>query len=459
MSENRQPPAQKTIGWSSELREQLLTRIYEEAAELAELATTKTKKVGIDWDQRIDNVLTSRLWGLPIMILLLGAVFWLTIVGANIPSQFLASALFAVEERLSFLFQNTHAPEWLHGFFILGVYRGLAWVISVMLPPMAIFFPLFTLLEDIGYLPRVAFNLDRMFRCVGAHGKQALTMAMGFGCNAAGVISARIIESPKERLIAILTNNFVPCNGRFPTLIAMASLLLAASRGSAQGTLLAAGAVVGMVLVGFVATLAVSWVLSRTLLRGVPSRFTLELPPYRKPQPGRVIIRSLLDRTLAVLYRAVVVAAPAGGLTWMLANIHIGAASILAHSAAALNGLGRALGMDGMILVAFILGLPANEIVMPIMLMGYLAEGALLEVSGLTALKAILVDQHGWTWLTALNVMLFSLLHYPCATTLLTIHKEAKSLRWTVLAALLPLAIAVAITFAITFCVRRCGWV
>ena len=279
-------------------------------------------------------------------------------------------------------------------------------------------------------------------------------MAMGFGCNAAGVISTRIIESPRERLIAIVTNTFVPCNGRFPTLIAMASLFLAA-----QGTVLAVGTVVGMVLTGFAVTLAVSWFLSHTLLSGLPSRFVLELPPYRKPQPGRVIVRSLFDRTIKVLYRAVAIAAPAGGLTWLLANLRIGDASLLAHLATALNGPGRALGMDGMILLAFFLGLPANEIVMPILLMGYLAEAAMIEVSGLETLRVILVEQNGWTWLTALNVMLFSLLHFPCATTLITIHKETKRFRWTALAALLPLAVATAVTFTVTLVVRLAGWI
>ena len=454
MSENRQSLTETTAPAPLDLREHLLTRIYEQAADMAQKATTKTDTAHPDWDDRIDDILTSRLWGFPAMILLLGVVFWLTIVGANYPSQVLAATLFGIEDYLSLLLKNLGAPEWLHGFFVLGVYRGLAWVVSVMLPPMAIFFPLFTLLEDVGYLPRVAFNLDRLFRAAGTHGKQALTMAMGFGCNAAGVISTRIIESPRERLIAIVTNTFVPCNGRFPTLIAMASLFLAA-----QGTVLAVGTVVGMVLTGFAVTLAVSWFLSHTLLSGLPSRFVLELPPYRKPQPGRVIVRSLFDRTIKVLYRAVAIAAPAGGLTWLLANLRIGDASLLAHLATALNGPGRALGMDGMILLAFFLGLPANEIVMPILLMGYLAEAAMIEVSGLETLRVILVEQNGWTWLTALNVMLFSLLHFPCATTLITIHKETKRFRWTALAALLPLAVATAVTFTVTLVVRLAGWI
>jgi ferrous iron transport protein B len=439
------------------VRDQLLTQIYTDATELAQKVVSRTEPRPVDWDQRIDDVLTSPVWGFPTMLLLLGIVFWITVVGANAPSQILATILFAIEDYLTLAFQLLRAPDWLHGFFILGVYRGLAWVVSVMLPPMAIFFPLFTLLEDLGYLPRVAFNLDRVFRSVGAHGKQALTMAMGFGCNAAGVVSARIIESPRERLIAVLTNNFVPCNGRFPILITIASLLPVAIVGSSQTTLFAAGSILAAVVIGFLVTLAVSWGLSRTLLRGVPSRFTLELPPYRKPQPGRIIVRSLLDRTLSILYRAVVIAAPAGGITWILANVTVGEASILTHGATALDTFGRLLGLDGMILVAFILGLPANEIVMPIMLMGYLAKGAMLEIEGLGTLKVILIDQQGWTWLTAMNMMLFTLLHYPCATTLLTVYNETKSARWTAISALLPLAVAILVTFTTTFVVRSLG--
>ncbi len=318
-----------------------------------------------------------------------------------------------------------------------------------MLPPMAIFFPLFTLLEDLGYLPRVAFNLDRIFKKAGAHGKQSLTMSMGFGCNAAGVIACRIIDSPRERLIAILTNNFVPCNGRFPTLIIIASIFIGGIVTSTYSSLIATSAVVGLVLIGIGVTLLVSWGLSKTLLRGVPSSFTLELPPYRKPQVGRVLIRSFLDRTIFVLGRAVVVAAPAGIIIWLMANLHIGDASLIAHVAGWLDPFAKAIGLDGIILMAFILGFPANEIVLPIIFMSYLAEGAMLEMDSLEAIRQLFVA-NGWTWLTALNVMLFSLLHFPCGTTLWTIRKETKSFKWTILAALIPTIIAIVVCFLTT---------
>jgi len=334
-----------------------------------------------------------------------------------------------------------------------GIYRCLAWVVSVMLPPMAIFFPCFTLLEDSGYLPRISFNLDNLFKRAGTHGKQSLTMSMGFGCNAAGVIACRIIESPRERLIAMITNSFVPCNGRFPTLIALASLLVMGASTSFGATLI----VVGIVLFGIVTTLAVSWTLSKTLLKGVPSTFALELPPYRKPQLGKVISRSIHDRTLFVLRRAVHVAAPAGAVIWLMANIHVGDLSILAHGANWLNPLGQLLGMDGYILIAFVLGIPANEIVMPILIMGYMSTGSMIELNSLEALHRLFVVEHGWTWLTALCMMLFSLLHYPCATTLWTLHKESCSLKWTALAALIPLGVAVTVCFVVAQSVRVLG--
>lgn len=443
----------------AEIRDRMMTRIYTEAAAIADQVVIRKGRPIIDWDEKIDAIATSRIWGFPIMLSLLGAVFWLTIAGANYPSKLLAELLFRLQDYLTLAFHWVGAPEWLHGLLVLGIYRGSAWVISVMLPPMAIFFPIFTLLEDLGYLPRVAFNLDRVFQAAGAHGKQSLTMGMGFGCNAAAIVSTRIIESPRERLIAILTNNFVPCNGRFPTLIAMASLFVGGGVAAAFGSLAATGVVVGIVLLGIATTLAVSWTLSKTFLRGIPSKFALELPPYRKPQVGQVIIRSIYDRTLVVLYRAVTTAAPAGAITWILANIHVGGVSLLAHGAAFLNPFGRSLGLDGMILMAFILGLPANEIVMPIMIMGYLSAGAMTDLTGLDALKALLVEQNGWTWLTALNMMLFSLLHYPCGTTLLTIYKETKSLKWSLFSALMPLSIAVAVTFVVAHVVRALGWV
>lgn len=464
-------------GGGVSVRDEIMIHVHTEAAALADAVVTVApgRRANADW--RLDSIVTSRLWGFPIMLGILAFIFWFTIWGAGWPSEALADLFFWIEGYLTAFFVWAGLPDWLHGLLVLGIYRGTAWVVAVMFPPMAIFFPIFTLLEDFGYLPRVAFNLDRLFQGAGAHGKQSLTMGMGFGCNAAAIVSTRIIESPRERLIAILTNNFVPCNGRFPMLIMASSLFFAGGAvavgsggaagagdsggvgGGLFGSLGATAAVVAIVLFGIVMTLAVSWLLSRTLLRGVPSHYSLELPPYRKPQVGRVIVRSIYDRTLVVLGRAVKTAIPAGALTWLLANIHVGDASLLAHTAAWLDPFGRALGLDGIILMAFILGLPANEIVIPIMIMGYLNAGAMLELEGLAALRELLVVQNGWTWLTALNIMLFSLLHFPCGTTLLTIRSETKSWKWTAWAFALPTAIAVAVTFVVATVVRGLGLV
>jgi ferrous iron transport protein B len=448
------PPEEKNA-----MRDRIVGGIYGSAERIAGKVISRENRKQINWDQKIDDVLTSRWLGFPLMVVLLGVVLWLTVTGANYPSQILASGLFWLQDQLTGLFFWAGAPAWLHGLLVEGAYRSLAWVVSVMLPPMAIFFPLFTLLEDLGYLPRIAFNLDHIFRKAGAHGKQSLTMSMGFGCNAAGVIACRIIESPRERLIATLTNNFIPCNGRFPILITLSILFIGGAVSTSYRSAVASAVVVGLVLTGIMVTLTVSRLLSKTLLRGVPSFFILELPPYRKPQLGRIIIRSLLDRTLFVLGRAVVIALPAGAITWILANISIGGLSILGHAAASLNPFARLLGMDGFILMAFILGLPANEIVLPIMLMSYVSAGSMIEPDSLAALHNILVVQHGWTWLTALSVMLFSLLHYPCGTTLLTIFKETRSLKWTLIALLLPLAVAVLVTFTLNQATRLLGLV
>lgn len=388
-----------------------------------------------DW--RLDRFLTSRLTGYPVMVLLLAFLLWLTIAGANYPSFLLSAGLFRVQSLLTALFVRLHAPEWLHNVLVLGVYRVVAWVISVMLPPMAIFFPLFTLLEDAGYLPRIAYNLDKPFQRCHACGKQALTMCMGFGCNAVGVIGCRIIDSPRERLLAILTNSFVPCNGRFPALITLLTLFFAGIEGGFTSSLLAALMLTGMILFGIGITFAVTWLLSVTLLKGVPSFFTLELPPYRMPQVGTVLIRSIFDRTLFVLGRAVAVAAPAGLLIWLMANVSVGDASLLNFCASLLDPFARLMGLDGVILTAFILGFPANEIVMPIILMAYTAQSTVTEPGSLAAMRTLLAA-HGWTAATAVSAMLFSLMHWPCSTTLLTIRKETKSLRWTVLAAFLP---------------------
>lgn len=444
---------------SGNVRDQIVKTIYSDAEAIAARSVRLSEPRRVDWDGRVDDILTSRWLGFPSMLLLLGVVFWLTVAGANIPSELIATVLFWGQDRLTEIFIWAGAPSWAEGFFVQGVYRALAWVVSVMLPPMAIFFPIFTLLEDLGYLPRVAFNLDNFFKRAGAHGKQSLTMSMGFGCNAAGIIACRIIESPRERLLAILTNVFVPCNGRFPTLIALASVFMGGMVAAAYSTAAAAAAVVGIVLAGISATLMTSWLLSKTLLRGIPSSFTLELPPYRKPQVGQVLIRSIMDRTIFVLGRAVTVAAPAGGIVWLLANIQVDGMSILAHAAGVAEPFGRALGMDGYIMMAFILGLPANEIVLPILIMGYVSGGAMVELDSLEALRAILVEEHGWTWLTALCTMLFSLLHFPCGTTLFTIRREIKSIKWTVLAAIIPLTIACIICLAVAQTVRAAGLV
>ena len=391
------------------------------------------------------------------MIALLALIFWITISGANYPSQMLSEGLFWVQDRLTDFFMWMHAPEWLHGALVLGVYRVLAWVVSVMLPPMAIFFPLFTLLEDFGYLPRVAFNLDHYFKKANTCGKQALTMCMGFGCNAAGVVGCRIIDSPRERMIAMLTNNFVPCNGRFPTMISIISMFFVGSIATGfTGSLLSTLMLTGVIILGVMLTFAMSKLLSKTVLKGVPSSFTLELPPYRRPQIGKVIVRSLLDRTIFVLGRAVIVAAPAGFIIWILANVTAGDATLLSHCAAFLDPFGKLFGLDGTILFAFILGFPANEIVVPIMIMTYMATGTLTEIDDLMALKELLVANN-WTWVTALCVIVFSLVHWPCSTTCLSIKKETKSWKWTAIGFLLPTVTGFGLCFVIATFARIFG--
>ena len=384
-------------------------------------------------DRRIDRVITGRRFGYPLMILLLAMILWLTVEAANLPSAWLSVGLSWLGEQLSHLLTAIHTPLWLHSALIDGVWRVLAWVVAVMLPPMAIFFPLFTLMEDVGLLPRIAYNLDRPFACCQACGKQALTMCMGFGCNAAGVVGCRIIDSPRERLLAILTNSLVPCNGRFPTLITLLTLFFVGGLGGWMAALL----LTGLILLGVAATFALTKLLAVTVLRGQPSAFTLELPPYRPPRVGQVILRSVLDRTLFVLGRAAAVAAPAGLIIWLLGNITVGDASLLTHAANLLDPVGNLLGMDGAILLAFLLGFPANEIVLPLVLMIYLAQGTLPQNDSLSFIRTVLVD-NGWTPVTAVCTMLFSLFHWPCSTTLLTIRKETGSGKWMVLAAVLP---------------------
>lgn len=388
-------------------------------------------------DRRLDKILTKKSTGIPIMIILFAFIFWLTITGSNYPSMLLQSVLFKFENVLFNFFSYLHIPNFVNEALTHGVYRVLAWVVSVMLPPMALFFPLFTILEDIGYLPRIAFNVDGIFKKCKTCGKQALTMAMGFGCNAVGVSGCRIIDSPRERLIAILTNSFVPCNGRFPILISIITMFLVGVEGGFWNSLL--GVLILMMVIGFgiFMTFVTSSVLSKTLLKGVPSSFTLELPPYRRPQYGKVIVRSIFDRTLFVLGRAITVAIPAGLVIWCLANININEGSLLSILSNELDPLGKLLGMDGVILLAFILAFPANEIVIPIIIMSYMSTGNLVDISNLSTLREVLVS-NGWTWVTAVSVMLFSLMHWPCSTTCLTVKKETSSIKWTILSIVIP---------------------
>lgn len=409
-------------------------------------------------DRKIDKYLTSKKFGIPIMILLLAIVFWITITGANVPSQLIAKGLFWIEDKLTMFFTSLGTPPFVHGVLVLGIYRTLSWVISVMLPPMAIFFPLFTLLEDLGYLPRIAFNLDNYFKKSCACGKQALTMCMGFGCNAAGIIGCRIIDSPRERLIAIITNNFVPCNGRFPILIAIITMFFSSAIFGPFQTIISALILTAVIILGVVMTLLISKLLSKTILKGIPSNFTLELPPYRKPQVGKVIVRSIFDRTLFVLGRAIIVAAPAGLIIWVMANITIGDLSILTHCANFFDPFARLIGLDGYILMAFILGFPANEIVIPIIIMSYMSTGSMLELDSLVQLRTLLVS-NGWTSLTAVCVMLFSLFHWPCATTCLTIRKETQSFKWTLVSFLVPTITGIIICFIVANTARLIGLV
>ncbi|MEJ2358880.1 MAG: ferrous iron transport protein B [Deinococcales bacterium] len=442
------------VGLGPEARDRLVESLFREAEGIAGRVVQSPGIGARSFQARLDRVLTSRLWGPLVMVGGLALVFWITIVGANVPSAMLFKGTFALGHWGRAAFEALQAPWWLTGFLWDGVYRGLAWVVSVMLPPMAIFFPLFTLLEDLGYLPRVAFNLDGLFRRVGAHGKQALTMAMGLGCNAAGVVAARVIESPRERLIAILTNNFMPCNGRWPTLIVIASALVAAAFSPGVASMVAAGAVIGVTLVGLVVTLVVSWLLSKTVLRGVSSTFFLELPPFRRPDVLRILYTSFIDRTLFVLWRAVVMAAPAGGLIWLLANVQAGGVSLAQRVQQALEPFGWVVGLDGAILLAYIVAIPANEIVLPTLIMVYTGAGMMVEVEGLGDLRTVLVAGAGWTLLTAVNLMLFSVLHNPCSTTIWTIWSETRSLKWTALATVLPLLVAFVAVAGVTWVAR-----
>lgn len=442
-----------------DLHDNLAESIYSDASKIVEDAVTKgNKKSNFRLDAKIDKIVTSRIWGFPIMFFILGAVLWLTIIGANYPSSMLATLLLDnLHPILKSFGTNIGFPWWLNGFLIDGVYLAVAWVIAVMLPPMAIFFPLFTLLEDFGYLPRVAFNMDSLFKKSGAHGKQALTMSMGFGCNAAGVVATRIIDSPRERLIAIITNNFSLCNGRWPTQILLATIFIGAVVPASYSSLASLSAVIGIAVLGIAFMFFFSWALSKTVLKGEVSTFNLELPPYRPPVFWKTIYTSLIDRTLIVLWRAIIFAAPAGAVIWLISNIFIGNESIASWLIDSLDGFGFILGLNGVILLAYIVAIPANEIVIPTILMltvmvtgisGGAGDGVMFELDSVTATADIL-RSGGWTLLTAVNVMLFSLLHNPCSTTIYTIYKETNSMKWTVVASILPVIAGFIVTFLV----------
>ena len=446
----------------------LAENLYREAERIAgAVVGREPKRSGLDFDRKLDRWLTSRVAGFPLMILILAAVFWVTIAGANVPSAMLGTLLVdGLHPALKDFGAWAGMPWWLSGFLFDGVYLATAWVVSVMLPPMAIFFPLFTLLEDFGYLPRVAFNLDSLFRRAGAHGKQALTMSMGFGCNAAGVVATRVIDSPRERLIAVVTNNFSLCNGRWPTQILVASIFIGALAPSHLAGVVSAGAVVGIALLGIAFMFLVSWGLSRTALRGEATTFSLELPPYRPPRILRTLYTSVIDRTLIILWRAVLFAVPAGAAIWLLSNISVGGASLAEHGIAWLDPFGLLIGLNGVILLAYVIAIPANEIVIPTVLMLTVATlgvpelgagaGVMFEGDSAAEVEGLL-RSGGWTLLTGVNLMLFSLLHNPCSTTIYTIYKETKSGRWTALSALLPLVLGVATCFLVAQAWRLAG--
>ncbi|MBN1147621.1 MAG: ferrous iron transporter B [Anaerolineales bacterium] len=440
-----------------DFHEKIMEATYTEAARLADRAVTRPGvKPRFDIDRTIDRIVTSRIWGFPVMLLLLAIVLWLTIIGANIPSAWLSKILLgAIYPALQGLAASLGLPWWLSGILIDGVYLATAWVVSVMLPPMAIFFPLFTLAEDFGYLPRVAFNLDNLFKKAGAHGKQALTMTMGFGCNAAGMVATRIIDSPRERLIAMITNNFSLCNGRWPTQILIASLFIGSLAPPFLAGLISAAAVLGIALLGVLLAFVVSWALSRTVLKGQVSTFSLELPPYRPPRILQTLYTSLIDRTIYVLWRAVIFAAPAGAVIWLVSNLKISGVSLAEHLVNFLDPFGLFIGLNGVILLAYVVAIPANEIVIPTVLMLTVlvtgmqgvgsSAGVMFEAEGANTLA--ILQAGGWTLLTAVNLMLFSLIHNPCSTTIYTMYKESGSLKWSAVAALLPLFMGFVVTF------------
>ena len=422
--------------------------LHERAREISEECIIFNNASYQNRDMRIDHVVTSKGWGLVWMVVLLSVIFWITISGANVPSEMLSGMFEDLQVWLHQLFASWSMNPYITSFIVDGVVKTCGWVISVLLPPLAIFFPMFTLLEDFGYLPRIAFNLDGFFQKACTCGKQALTMCMGFGCNAVGVSGARIIDSPRERLIAIITNTFVPCNGRFPTLISIITMFFTGVVAAPWNGLLSTLLLTGVIVFGVILTFLTSRFLSKTLLKGVPSSFTLELPPYRRPQFGKVIVRSIFDRTLFVLGRAVSVAIPAGAIIWLLANIQVQDASLLQHISLFLDPFAHLMGLDGVILLAFLLGFPANEIVVPIMIMAYLANGSMMDIGDLAVLKELFVN-NGWTWVTAICTLMFSLVHFPCATTLLTIRKETQSWKWTAVSFLLPTVLGILLCMGI----------
>jgi ferrous iron transport protein B len=459
-----------TLRWEvgPNFHQSLVETMYTEAGRIADATVRRdADKSAGDLDRKLDRILTSRWLGFPVMVLLLALVLWLTVAGANVPSGILSGLLIdTVHPALKSLAATLGFPWWLAGLLVDGVYLATAWVVSVMLPPMAIFFPLFTLLEDFGYLPRVAFNLDSIFRRCGAHGKQALTMCMGFGCNAAGVTATRVIDSPRERLIAILTNNFALCNGRWPTQILVAAIFLGALAPPYLAGLISAISVVSVAILGVVLTFVVSWVLSRTVLRGEASTFSLELPPYRPPRILQTLYTSFIDRTIFVLWRAVVFAIPAGAVIWLVANVRVGGLSLAEHATGFLDPLGLVLGLNGVILLAYIVAIPANEIVVPTILMltamtaslAGVGEGAgvMFELESVSATEGVL-RAGGWTVLTAINLMLFSLIHNPCSTKIYTVFKETRSVKWTLVAALLPLAMGLLVCLVVAQIWRLLG--
>lgn len=417
---------------------------YKKAEEICKNAVVQKGSSYGKTDRKIDKLLTGKYTAFPFMLLLLALIFWLTVNGANYPSKWLSALFSKLEVTLGNILWQFNPPDWLHGLLICGVFRVVAWIVSVMLPPMAIFFPLFTLLEDSGYLPRIAYNLDKPFKKCGSCGKQALTMSMGFGCNCAGIVGARIIDSKKERLLAILTNSFVPCNGRFPAIITLITLFFISGAGGFKSSALTAVLLTSVILLGVLATFFATFVLSKTVFKGTPSSFALEMPPYRRPEILKTLIRSTLDRTLSVLGRAVTVAAPAGAVIWLLANLDLNGANLLSAISSFLEPFGRLLGLDGIILTAFIMGFPANEIVLPLILMAYSGSGNLTEINDAFAIKQILT-QNGWTTLTAINTIIFSLFHWPCGTAMLTVKKETESKKMMLLSAAIPTILGVVI--------------